>query len=401
MPKNFAAMDVHAKEADPLKAFHRRYDESRTSLFEVSLNEAFPNPINPRYANDPEVVETAGSLREVGQLQPIVVVTRDAFVEAYPELDGGEGGVPVEIRPELNDGKVGRPVKIKYVIVIGNRRHAGAALNKWQTLEAVLAPSVATAAEIEDRILHENIHRQGLPPLLEAAMLQNKMKREGLSLRDVAKKIHKTHAYVDSRIDLLKLIPEFQGVLQREFPLPASERTLKLKLARAIAKLPRNRQKEIWDAGVPYQVDPVIPDYTSAPSPAAAGPAAPAPAVSPDRQSPAAAVAHPDSSEEAAAVIPDYSSAAATTSDADSGGEAPAVSRDYSRGAEQASGSASAPPARSSVPEPDGTSTAASPSQPWPLVVEAEDVSSLAVLLVDRLSPDERVELAHLLQPSS
>jgi ParB family chromosome partitioning protein len=362
MAKDLASKDVHHGDRDTRAAFRRRYDDSRTSLFDLPLADAFPNPRNPRYPDDPEVIETAGSLLEVGQLQPIVVVTRDSFVEAYPDLNATPEGVP--------DG-------VKYVIVIGNRRHAGAARNKWKSLEAILAPSVATAAEIEDRILHENIHRQQLPPLLEADLLKRKMDREGLSLREVAKKISKTHAYVDSRLGLLKLIPEFKGLLQREFPLASSERTLKLKSASTLAKLPRERQKERWHAGPPFQEPAVIPDYT----PAAAQPTS-APAA-----------------ESAPAVIPDYSKPAPNTTT--TAVTLPPTPVD----------SAPAPASTPAPTEPAPTSTsstvsstsdpgAAGSSADWPMTVEAADVPGLASILVRRLSPAELSELSGLLQPA-
>ena len=361
MPKDFAATDRHAREQDPRAAFRRRYDDSRKNLFEVSLGEVAPNPKNPRYPDDPKVIETAGSLQEVGQLQPIILVTRDAFIEAYPDLDGGPNGVPA---------------KAKYVIAIGNRRYAGARLKKWKTLEAILAPSIATAAEIEDRVLHENIHREPLPPLLEAIALKNKQDREGLSLRELAEKLQKSHTYVDSRLNLLKLIPEFQDLMRREWPLPNTDRTLKLKLAGTIAKLDHAQQQEIWEAGTqraaagedtPFRIKPVIPDYSS-PS---------IPAHEPALEGDPAATAEPvDDSAPPVAVNPDYSDAPDTRPT-----------------------STPITPAATPTPElPEATTT---PAPVWPLRVEADNLTTLAAALTERLSQDERAELAQLIQPST
>ncbi|UKD50826.1 hypothetical protein L3Q65_00590 (plasmid) [Amycolatopsis sp. FU40] len=389
MPKDFAKKDVHRAD-DTRAAFRRRYDDSRTNLFDLDLDTAIPNPFNPRYPDDPDVIETAGSLREVGQLQPVVVVTRDAFIEAYPELDGDE-----ERLPAYKVNKQGKKVAVTRVIVIGNRRYEGALLNEWTKLDAVLAPSVATAADIEDRILHENIHRQQLPPLLEAQLLQRKMQRENLSLRQVAKKISKTHTYVDSRLDLMKLIPEFQGLMQREFPMASSERTLKLKLARDIAKLPKTRQREIWEQGAPFHVA-VIPDYSTAPASATADPATAAAAVSPAPAAQANNAPTGGSDERAATVPPPPPSPESAAPAAGSSAGEPAAARSSDTEAPPST------PAPEATAEPEATLAADStersaPEQRWPLALEATDLNDLASALGEKLSEDEVAQLVELL----
>lgn len=382
MPKDFAKKDVHSGD-DTVAAFRRRYDDSRTNLFELDLDTAVPNPFNPRYPDDPDVIETAGSLKEVGQLQPVVVVTRDAFIEAYPELEGDEERLPAH---KVN--KQGKKIAVKNVFVIGNRRYQGALLNEMTTLDAVLAPSVATAADIEDRILHENIHRQQLPPLLEAQMLERKMRRENLSLRQVAKKISKTHTYVDSRLDLLKLLPEFQGLMQREFPMASSERTLKLKLARDIAKLPKARQREIWERGAPFQAA-VIPDYSKTTASTTPDPEPAVAAVSP-AASPPTDGAPKGGSQEPPANEPPAASSPALVPPATAPAHDPAGADNVGAEAPQST------PVSNATPMPDAAEQPA-PQQRWPLVLEVTDVDDLASVLVKQLSEEEVAQLVELL----
>lgn len=219
--KNFATMDKHRTDGAQ-SALARRFDHSRVVPFQAELSKLAQNPRNPRYADDPEVQELAASLKAVGQLQTAVVLTRDTFLEAYPD----------------DEGKV--PETAEWVTFMGNRRLAGAQLAGWATLEVVLARDVTDAQAIEDRVIHENIHRKDLPPLLEADLYLRKMDREGLSARELADVIGKSHTYVNQRLALRNLIPEFQAKLK------AGE--LGLKDARRIAPLKVSEQQALLNS---------------------------------------------------------------------------------------------------------------------------------------------------------
>jgi hypothetical protein len=52
-------------------------------------------------------------------------------------------------------------------------------------------------------------HSGHLPPLLEAAHLQRRLGRPGETVRSVGAAVGKSHAYVQQRLDLLRMIPEF------------------------------------------------------------------------------------------------------------------------------------------------------------------------------------------------
>lgn len=192
--KNLAAMDTHRTNG-ARRALAGRYDSSRRVPFDAELDKLSPNPFNPRYPDDPEVQEMAASLAEVGQLQIATVVTREAFIEAYPEADD-----------KIADHAV-------WVVYMGNRRLAAAALAGWKTLNVILAENVASAEAIADAIIHENLHRKGLPPLLLADAYRQKMDRENLTARQLAGKVGKSHAHINDHLALLRLAAPWQQLI--------------------------------------------------------------------------------------------------------------------------------------------------------------------------------------------
>jgi ParB-like chromosome segregation protein Spo0J len=126
------------------------------------------------------------------------------------------------------------------VTVVGNRRLAGAREAGWKSLEVVLAKDMDDIGAIEDAIIHENIHRQDLPLLLEAEMFERKMARDGLSARGLADSIGKSHAYVNQRLSLKKLLPGWQALVKSG--------DLGLKEARRIAPLNSDKQQVLLTA---------------------------------------------------------------------------------------------------------------------------------------------------------
>lgn len=229
--KDFAAMDKRGNDGAATNALKRRFDDSRVTSFDADVAELAANPSNPRDSDDPQVQETKGSLQTVGQLQDIRVVTREAYLEAYPDNED-----------VLEPGK--------WVVVMGNRRLLAARLADITSLSARLCPDVGTAQDIEDRIIHENVHRLDLGPLYEADLYRRKMESDGISARELAESISKSHAYVNQRLALLRLIPEFQALI--------SDGSLGLKDSRPLSKLPEAQQREVWTAGAPYTVQPAL-----------------------------------------------------------------------------------------------------------------------------------------------
>lgn len=217
----FAAVEARgASGDDAARAALRSRTGRPTSL---RLGELQPNPDNPRYdSDDPETIELAETMRSVGQLQPAIVVPRQDYLVCYPQAQLGPA---------------------PWVVVIGNRRLAAARIANREALDVRVAVDIQGADDLEDRILIENIQRKDLPPLLEAERLQRRLD-QGVTFRDLAAKIGKSHTYVKQRVDLLKLIPELQELFRAG--------RIRVKGARWLGTQPAETQRSILAAGGPY-----------------------------------------------------------------------------------------------------------------------------------------------------
>nr|WP_103382333.1 ParB/RepB/Spo0J family partition protein [Pseudonocardia dioxanivorans] len=233
--KDFAAMEQRAAARAGTAVQAREAMRSRAARpTALRLSEVQPNPQNPRYPDDdPEVVELANSMKQVGQLQPALVISRSDFVTLYPDCEAQLGPAP-------------------WVVYVGNRRLAAALLAGLDTFDVRVESEVQSLDDLEDRVLIENIHRKDLPPLLEAAHLQRRLNRAGQTLRSVAEAIGKSHTYVSQRVALLQLIPEFQDQLRAG--------TLSIKDARRLGGMPADEQRSVLAAGPPFvEQRPVAP----------------------------------------------------------------------------------------------------------------------------------------------
>lgn len=199
----------------------------------VELRHLAHNPFNPREELT-EIDETAASLREKGQIQPVTVVTRAAFLTAHPgqEEDLGE---------------------VDYVVIDGNRRLAAARLAGLDELRIDVNDALAaTAADILESALIANVHRVDVAPLDQAKALEELARVHG-SQRKVAKRLGKTPAWVSQRLALLELTDELQDKVESG--------TLKVEPARRIGRLPKEQQaaeaeKVITAAKTPRQRAP-------------------------------------------------------------------------------------------------------------------------------------------------
>jgi ParB family chromosome partitioning protein len=222
--KDFAAMEGRRPSGDSAaRAALRSRMAHPTSL---RLDEVQSNPLNPRYdEEDPAVRELADTLQRVGQLQPALVVSVEQYLQAYPSQRGSLGSEP-------------------WVVIVGNRRLAAARLAGRAALDVRVVGDIESAEDFEDRILIENIQRKDLPPLLEAEHLQRRLDRPGQSMRSVAAAIGKSHAYVQQRLDLLRMIPELQALFR--------EGAINIRIGRQLGILPETEQRLRLAAGPPF-----------------------------------------------------------------------------------------------------------------------------------------------------
>ncbi len=133
-----------------------------------------PDPRNPRprldEKHDPDLVDLAKSMADVGLLQPVLVGTPD---------DAG-----------------------KYPLLAGHRRLAAAKLNGWAEIEAHVHEQ-----EIEqlDVALAENLCRKDLDPFTAADRVREALAREGMTHEKLAARIGRNVKWVARRANLCRL----------------------------------------------------------------------------------------------------------------------------------------------------------------------------------------------------
>ncbi|MFJ5549825.1 ParB/RepB/Spo0J family partition protein [Streptomyces sp. NPDC093225] len=182
---------------------------------EVPIEALTHNPFNLREELT-ELDELAESLRVRGQLQPLAVATRMAFMEAHPGQIDGLGRAP-------------------FVVIDGNRRLAAARLAGLTTMHIHVNDALsASAADILESALIANIHRADVAPMDQARALQELVDVHG-SQAKVAKRLGKTPAWVSQRLALLNLTPTLQEKVETG--------ELKVEPARRIGRLPQEAQE--------------------------------------------------------------------------------------------------------------------------------------------------------------
>jgi ParB family chromosome partitioning protein len=164
-------------------------------LIEVPVGAVAPNPRQPREGFEDDALDAlARSIGEVGVLQPIVVRQRD-------------------------DG---------YELVAGERRLRAAKIAGLATVPAIVRESDDTESLREALI--ENIHRQDLSPLEQAAAFQELLDDLGVSQEALAERLGHSRPHIANTIRLLQLPGEVQRLV--------AERSLSAGHARALLALP-------------------------------------------------------------------------------------------------------------------------------------------------------------------
>jgi ParB family chromosome partitioning protein len=145
-----------------------RHGRSRGGVRNIDVDRITPNPEQPRLAMEQTSLdELAASIREHGVLQPILV------------------------RP-LEDGE--------FQLIAGERR--------WRASMAAGLPTIpALVEEIDDDTaleisIIENLQREDLSPLDEAAMYDRMVRDHGYSVRRLAQKLGKDKGYLENRLRL-------------------------------------------------------------------------------------------------------------------------------------------------------------------------------------------------------
>ncbi len=154
-------------------------DTDRARLLEVPIESISPNPNQPRVHFDEETLtELAASIAEIGVLQPILA------------RDMGNG---------------------TYQLVAGERRWRAARRAGLLTIPAVVRHTDDLSSV--EQALVENLHRQDLTPLEEAAAYQQLIEDFGLTHEQVSGRVGKSRSTITNMLRLLSLPPGIQHLL--------------------------------------------------------------------------------------------------------------------------------------------------------------------------------------------
>ena len=225
---------------------------------QIAVDRITPNPKQPRIAADPAALDDlTASIREHGVLQPILV------------------------RP-LERGH--------YEIVAGERR--------WRAVTALaLAMIPAIIEEMSDEqaieiAVIENLQRENLSPLDEAAIFARMTSELGYSIRKLADKLGKDKGYIENRLrlvaapaDVRALVAERSDTISHAYELmkiddPARRAELAAQIARGELSLARLKAAVRGETEHPSLGAPAVAPVT-APAPVVAAAPAPAPTPAP------------------------------------------------------------------------------------------------------------------------
>ena len=179
--------------------------EMDSALRVVPISHIKPNAFQPRSHFDEESMSAlAASIREVGLLQPVLV----------REVDGEEES---------------------YELIAGERRWRAARRAGMQTIPVLVQPETGDVTSLEQALV-ENLHREDLNALEEAAAYQQLIDEFGLTHEQVATRMGKGRATVTNTLRLLQLPAGAQRAL--------AERTISAGHARALLGTPDRTLQE-------------------------------------------------------------------------------------------------------------------------------------------------------------
>ncbi len=172
-----------------------------STLIEVPLDRLDSNPRQPRETFDEDTLqELAASIEAVGVLQPIVV----------------------------------RPQDDRFQIIMGERRVRAAKLAGLATIPAVVRMTEENAL-LRDALI-ENVHREDLNPLEEAAAYEQLLADFDVTHEELAARLGRSRSAITNALRLLKAAPSVQRRI--------AAGTLSAGHARAVLKLLDHEQQE-------------------------------------------------------------------------------------------------------------------------------------------------------------
>ena len=153
--------------------------DAASSLIEVPVSRVKPNSFQPRgHFDEDSMASLTASVKELGVLQPVLV------------------------RPAEGD---------TYELIAGERRWRAAKRAGLPTIPA-LVRTATDIASLEQAVV-ENLHRQDLNPLEEAAAFQQLIEDFGLTHDQLATRVGKSRAAITNTLRLFQLPPSIQRLV--------------------------------------------------------------------------------------------------------------------------------------------------------------------------------------------
>ncbi len=145
-----------------------------SALREVPISSIRANTLQPRTHFDEEAMSSlAASIKELGVLQPVLVRSIDGADESYE-------------------------------LIAGERRWRAARRAGLQTIPVLVKSETGDVDSLEQALV-ENLHREDLNPLEEAAAFQQLIDEFGFTHEQVATRVGKSRAQVTNTLRLLQL----------------------------------------------------------------------------------------------------------------------------------------------------------------------------------------------------
>ncbi|MEY3582332.1 MAG: chromosome partitioning protein ParB, partial [Actinomycetota bacterium] len=148
-----------------------------TGLQEISVSSIDPNPNQPRnHFDEDSLAELSASIKAIGLLQPVLV------------------------RPSSTPDR--------FELIAGERRWRASKRAGLSTIPAIVR--VTDDVSSVEQALVENLHRQDLTPLEEAAAYQQLLEDFSMTHEQVASKVGKSRSAITNSLRLLTLPPTIQ-----------------------------------------------------------------------------------------------------------------------------------------------------------------------------------------------
>lgn len=157
-------------------------------IFHIELDKIKPNSEQPRKVfTDETIKELAGSIREHGILEPLVVVREEEETESGAD--------------------------VKYQLISGERRLLAAKTLGLPTVPVIIRKPMDEKKKLELALI-ENIQREDLTPISKAQAFARLIRDFGLTQQSLAERVGKSREVVANTLRLLQLSHEAQQALE-------------------------------------------------------------------------------------------------------------------------------------------------------------------------------------------